>query len=399
MFGIRTSDGAPRCPHNDAHGDMTATLGSHSQRIANTATNVRLEDFPSWRCEKCTTTIIDRKALEQLTRDLVRPIAKQLESARLPPQEITLHFRASNPESVTRSSNVQPFRILTPERTFSNDAVYGKTTEFELELFLRRAKHRDLLLNTWNLRRLGTSRNSIALFHGPSGTGKTLAAEALAAELGKSLLVVDCAELESKYVGETPKNLKAVFQAASSNGAVLFLDESDSFLSTRLSRLEQAADYAVNATRSQLILLLDAFDGVVVFASNLPGNIDSSIKRRVHVQVHFPLPDLDARYRILTKLLPRELPLSDDVDLQEVATLSHGLSGRGLVSAVITAAALAAGRPECARRVTAADFERALEATIDCHLEGTDLLYKQPAAAVKVTGDNAEAVKSMLSST
>ena len=144
-------------------------------------------------------------------------------------------------------------------------------------------KHRDKIFNEWGLEETIKSDRAIILnFYGPAGTGKSLTAEAIAGTLGKKLYSVNYSELESKYVGETPKNIKQVFKRAKDEDAVLVMDEADSFLSKRLSNITQSADYGVNITRSVMLLELEKFDGIVIFTTNLLENYDEAFKREYY---------------------------------------------------------------------------------------------------------------------
>jgi hypothetical protein len=123
-------------------------------------------------------------------------------------------------------------------------------------------------------------RTAINLY-GPPGTGKSFAADAIANELGMGIIRVSYAEIESKYVGETPKNIKAAFQKARETNALLFFDEADSVLGRRLTSVTQSTDHAVNVSRSVMLLELDRFSGVTVFATNLAVNYDPAFVRRI----------------------------------------------------------------------------------------------------------------------
>jgi hypothetical protein len=224
----------------------------------------------------------------------------------------------------------------------------------------------DLLFGCWNLGAVARTGRRMALnFYGPPGTGKTLAAEAIAAMLGRQILAVSYAELESKYVGETPKNIRAAFRRATESGALLFFDEADSILGKRLTSITQAADNSINVARSTTLIELDNFDGAVIFASNLVGNYDTAFLRRVLAHVEFPLPALEQRRRIWECHVPKELPIRDDVDFALLAQYSDTAAGGDIQNAVLLAASYASLRQGAEQVVTMADFARAIHFVLD----------------------------------
>ena len=186
-------------------------------------------------------------------------------------------------------------------------------------------------------------------FFGPPGTGKSFAAEAIAHHLDKNIIKVNYAEIESKYVGETPKNITAAFTKAKQSDSILFFDEADSILGKRLTNVTQAADHGVNVSRSVMLLQLDKFDGVVLFATNLPGNFDGAFVRRILAHIEFVLPDLDCRKKLWKYLLPDEMPRHESIEYIWLAEESEGLSGGEILNVVKLAASIAVSRPagEC----------------------------------------------------
>jgi SpoVK/Ycf46/Vps4 family AAA+-type ATPase len=126
------------------------------------------------------------------------------------------------------------------------------------------------------------------------------------------------AEIESKYVGETAKNIKAAFQKAKETGALLFFDEADSILGRRLSNVRQSTDHAVNVSRSVMLLELDQFSGVTVFATNLASNYDTAFIRRILGHIEMPLPDADQRLRLWQVHTPSRMPVELDGDVLNI---------------------------------------------------------------------------------
>jgi len=193
----------------------------------------------------------------------------------------------------------------------------------------------------WGLRRIEPYPRTALNFHGPPGTGKTLAAHALAHRLERRILVASYAEIESKFHGDGPKNVKAIFQAAERDDSLLFIDEADSLLSQRLTNVTQGSEQAINSMRSQLLICLEQFHGIVVFSTNLVENYDRAFETRVR-HVHFPMPDEDGRRQIWAMHLVDELPLREDVDVSVLASRVDDICGRDIKNAVIDAAVRAA---------------------------------------------------------
>src|SRR6059058_4833972 len=135
------------------------------------------------------------------------------------------------------------------------------------------------VFDEWGLRRIQPFPHSALNFHGPPGTGKTLAAHAVAHRLNRSIMIASYAEIESKFHGEGPKNVKAIFHAAERDDAILFIDEADSLLSKRLTEVTQGSEQAINSMRSQLFICLQEFRGVVIFATNLVETMTRRLRR------------------------------------------------------------------------------------------------------------------------
>jgi SpoVK/Ycf46/Vps4 family AAA+-type ATPase len=144
-----------------------------------------------------------------------------------------------------------------------------------------------MLAMTEILQQLIGTRRGVALFHGPKGTGKTLAAEAVARELGLDVLRVDLASVVSKYIGETEKNLDALFADAERSGRVLLFDEADALFGRR-SEVKDAHDRYANLDVNDLLQRIEAFNGIAILTSNSRQNIDPAFLRRLRYVVEFP---------------------------------------------------------------------------------------------------------------
>ncbi|AUB80620.1 ATP-binding protein [Candidatus Thiodictyon syntrophicum] len=275
--------------------------------------------------------------------------------------------RAPGPQEAA-PDDTQTFESFEPRRPrhHLDQLVLDQETLARIREAVNVLLSQDLLFGCWNLGSVARTGRRVALnFFGPPGTGKTLAAEAIAAMLEREILVISYAELESKYVGETPKNIRAAFRRAAETGALLFFDEADSILGKRLTSVTQAADNSINVARSTTLIELDNFDGAVIFASNLVKNYDSAFLRRVLAHVEFPLPATEQRRRIWECHIPKELPLAHDVDFALLAQYSEHAAGGDIQNAVLLAASYASLRQGAAQVVGLGDFKRAIAFILD----------------------------------
>ena len=199
------------------------------------------------------------------------------------------------------------------------------------------------IFQDWGLYAIMPNPTCAMSFFGPPGTGKSLAAEAIASKLEKKIIRISYADIESKYVGEGPKNVSAAFLAAEQQDAILFIDEADSMLSKRLTNVNQGSEQAINSMRSQMLICLERFHGIVIFATNLVVNYDKAFLSRL-INIPFELPDAGMRKKIWeSHLLPREgngvmlnIPLAADVDTQKLAD-EYEMCGREIRNAVVNA--------------------------------------------------------------
>ncbi|CAM5733201.1 ATP-binding protein OS=Streptomyces alboniger OX=132473 GN=CP975_27720 PE=4 SV=1 [Streptomyces alboniger] len=211
------------------------------------------------------------------------------------------------------------------------------------ELALR-ARHRDRVLGDWRLSAGGgRGRGVLGLFAGESGTGKTLSAEVVAAELGLDLYVVQLSSVVDKYVGETEKNLERIFTEADRTDAVLLFDEADAVFGKR-SEVKDAHDKYANMESAYLLQRLESFDGIALLTTNLRANIDEAFTRRLDLVVDFPFPDPEQRLALWRHGLAH-VPCAAGIDPTPLAK-DFELAGGSIRSAVVTAAYLAAGRDE-----------------------------------------------------
>jgi AAA+ superfamily predicted ATPase len=225
-----------------------------------------------------------------------------------------------------------------PSRTW-DDIILDDDRLGQLREVAVRCRQRDTVFGQWGFSPQ-PSTGVVALFAGPSGTGKTLAAEVIAGDLGVDLYKIDLANLVSKYIGETEKNLSRVFDAAEASSVALFFDEADALLGRR-SEVSDAHDRYANIEVAYLLQRLERYEGLVVLATNLAKNIDPAFLRRLHVVVEFPMPGPAERRRIWAHCLPSAAPTGADLDLDFLAD-GFELSGGTIRNAVLAAAFLAA---------------------------------------------------------
>ena len=202
-------------------------------------------------------------------------------------------------------------------------------------------RHRDLVLSEWGYERtVARTQGLKVLFAGESGTGKTMAAQVLARELGLELFRIDLATIVSKYIGETEKNLDRIFSAAEGSNAILFFDEADALFGKR-SEVRDSHDRYANIEVAYLLQKMDSYAGAVILATNFRQNIDDAFLRRLDVVVDFPFPEAPDRERIWQLLLPDAAPLEQDVDVPFLAG-QFRLSGGGIRNCSLAAAFMAA---------------------------------------------------------
>ncbi len=229
----------------------------------------------------------------------------------------------------------------------------------QLKEICARATHGHVVYDRWAFgRKLSTGRGLTALFSGPSGTGKTMAAEIIAGELGLDLFKIDLSQTVSKYIGETEKNLDRIFRAAENANAILFFDEADALFGKR-SEVKDAHDRFANIEVGYLLQKMDEYQGIAILATNLRQNMDEAFIRRLQVVVEFPFPGEAERQRIWEVMFPPEAPLAQDVDFSRLAR-DVRLSGgkiRNIALAAAFAAASAGGTIGAAELLDAARRE------------------------------------------
>lgn len=230
----------------------------------------------------------------------------------------------------------QVFLPTTPKYDF-HDLVLPDETRAAIDRALVIRDHSELVFEQWGLNATHKHSKKVGInLYGPPGTGKSMAAHAIANYFGREIILINYADIESKFVGETPKNLTKAFEVAKATNSILFFDEADAILSRRVTNMTNATDTSVNQTRSVMLTLLNEFDGVILFATNYISNFDPAFMRRIVAHVEFKLPDLQGRKQLLQKYISPKMP--NNIRIDDVAAQFDGLSGSDLSNAVLLAA-------------------------------------------------------------
>ncbi len=232
--------------------------------------------------------------------------------------------------------------VHVPVRFTFDDLVLPPDRKRQLEDACLRVKNRYRVYEDWGFSDSAYGTGLSIAFSGPPGTGKTMAAQVMAGELGMELYKVNLAAAVSKYVGETEKNLQEIFDEAARMQAILFFDEAD-VLFARRTEVRDSRDRYGNMEAAFLLQKMEEYAGVTVLATNYLQNMDEAFKRRLTHIIDFPFPDRDSRRRIWERATPGKLPLLGEVDLDFLAERFE-LSGSQIRSSLLNAAFAAAGR-------------------------------------------------------
>jgi hypothetical protein len=225
-----------------------------------------------------------------------------------------------------------------------DDIVLPADTFNQLQEMVNVVQQRHIVYEQWGFgRKMALGKGLNVLFSGEPGTGKTMAADIIAGALGLDLYKVDLSTLVSKYIGETEKNLERIFTEAATSNAILFFDEADAIFGKR-SEVKDSHDRYANIEISFLLQRMEAYDGVVILATNLQANLDEAFTRRFHFITDFPFPDAADRERIWRVNLPAETPHAAEVDFGLLARRFRITGGN--IRNIILAAAFLAARDE-----------------------------------------------------
>jgi len=247
-------------------------------------------------------------------------------------------FAAARAHSNPKLSNLA--QKISPRYEWSDIILPGDQMQILREI-INAVRSRPIVLEQWGIgKKLVSSSGITVLFAGPPGTGKTMAAEIIASELGLDLFKIELSSIVSKYIGETEKNLDRIFEEAQSSNAILFFDEADAIFGKR-SEVKDAHDRYANIEVSYLLQRMEAYDGVTILATNLRTNLDEAFTRRLQFAVDFPFPEFEDRLRIWQSLFPSDAPHSNELNFELLAT-RFKLAGGNIRNVIVNAAYLAA---------------------------------------------------------
>ena len=255
----------------------------------------------------------------------------------LGPSHLLAASRAhSNQKLATLATKIHP-------RYDWRDIVLPPDTMSQLREMVASVRGRPTVYGAWGFgRKLALGKGLNVLFAGESGTGKTMAADIIASELEQDLYKIDLSLLVSKYIGETEKNLNRIFTEAATSNAILFFDEADAVFGKR-SEVKDSHDRYANIEISYLLQRMEAYDGIVILATNLRANLDDAFTRRLHFVIEFPFPDADSRERIWRVNVPPETPLDPAINFHLLAQRFR-LAGGNIRNIIVAAAFLAADK-------------------------------------------------------
>ena len=302
------------------------------------------------------------KQAEQLTGDKTASLHTQQSS--IDPNTIN-----EGQDNINEDPEFSLFRAEEPKYSFS-DIILNESTYDAIQDVLALYEQRELLFNEWGLGARYKQQNRAGInLYGYSGTGKSMAAHAIANQLNRKILTVDYSQIESKYVGETSKNLVAMFDYARESQSIIFFDEADALLSRRVTNMSNSTDVSVNQTRSVLLVLINEFDDIILFATNFITNYDPAFMRRILAHVMFELPDEENRFKLWQMYIPQKLPT--DANIIDLATKHNGVSGSDISNAVLNASLRAARLNE--NIVRHAYFDEAISRIVKSKYDNDDM--------------------------
>ena len=287
------------------------------------------------------TELLDETLVDNMLELMAKAVKTNYSKYNPVPNEIIIRNTMSEKKEDKPADNKESQDMIEsyePRFALEQVALNEKVKE-QIQTAIAAVRYKTKMTEEWGMSEYFSGNRAVILnFYGKAGTGKSMTAEAVAKALNKKVYHINYSELESKYVGETPKNIRRAFECATMDDAVLIFDEADSFLGKRLSSVTQSADYGVNITRSVLLMELEKFSGVVVFTTNLISNYDEAFKRRILLSVYFDMPDEKARLQIWKLHLSDKMPLADDVTAESLAGRYDKVSGADIKDMVFYAA-------------------------------------------------------------
>lgn len=279
---------------------------------------------------------------KHLTKPILDTLAKYMERPGAPTPKVILEFvPQASAEVATNSSREQvqeqtipvgqidPRSLIKEPECSLDRVILPIETKKQVEQILTLGTKIGLI-KQWGF----DSISGAIVLVGPAGSGKTSCAHGIAHALGKKIMVVNFGQMQSRYVAQTDENIRHIFAHAKLHNVLLFIDEADGALGTRLSKVEDAADQGLNTARNTILVEMEKFEGILILATNNVHTFDPAAADRLLDCIPFTLPDADCRLRIFKTHLPLQFPLGDDVSLERLAELTDGLSGRGIKNVV-----------------------------------------------------------------
>ena len=275
------------------------------------------------------------KIQQALAETRGRAIMRRQSAPEITAGDLSLSCRS---QSTTNLANLT--QKINPLFTW-DDIILPPDTLRHLKEICLHVKHRQRVFAEWNFnKKISLGKGASALFAGPPGTGKTMAAEIIARELGLDIYKIDLSTVVSKYIGETEKNLSGIFQEAEQSNAILFFDEADALFGKR-SEVKDSHDRYANIEINYLLQKMEEYEGIVIMATNFQKNIDEAFTRRLRFIVEIPFPDRNYRARIWRKIFPTEMPRSKDLEFDFLAG-KFEISGGHIKNIALSAAFMAA---------------------------------------------------------
>lgn len=271
------------------------------------------------------------------------PIGREITNDDYREDKIIKENKMNEKSKIDNGKNQQLEMIFVPEepKYSLDDIILPNSIKEQILDVADYAQNSKIVYEQWGLEKTHKYSKRIGInLYGAPGTGKTMAAHALAKYLGRKTLIVNYADIESKYVGETPKNIRKVFEVAKETNSILFFDEADAILSKRVTNMTGATDVSVNQTRSVMLMLMNDYQDFIIFATNFIENFDPAFMRRISMHIKFELPDFECRKKLWNLYIPNIMP--NNIDIDEIAEKYEGLSGSDISNAVLMGAFKAA---------------------------------------------------------
>ena len=275
------------------------------------------------------------------------PIGREITNDDYREDKIIKENKMNEKSKIDNGKNQQLEMIFVPEETkYSlDDIILPNSIKEQILDVADYAQNSKIVYEQWGLEKTHKYSKRIGInLYGAPGTGKTMAAHALAKYLGRKILIVNYADIESKYVGETPKNIRKVFEVAKETNSILFFDEADAILSKRVTNMTGAVDVSVNQTRSVMLMIMNDYQDFIIFATNFIENFDPAFMRRISMHIKFDLPDFECRKKLWNLYIPDIMP--NNINIEEIAKKYEGLSGSDISNAILMGAFKAARQKE-----------------------------------------------------